>query len=76
MISLNIPGFKQLELSALVCDYNGTLAVDGQLLPGVADGIVRNSLMRFTSYQIRISSLSGEILTPRISSLYHQRIDS
>jgi P-type E1-E2 ATPase len=39
MISLNIPGFKQLELSALVCDYNGTLAVDGQLLPGVADAL-------------------------------------
>jgi soluble P-type ATPase len=37
MISLDIPGFRKLELVHLVSDYNGTLAVDGQLLPGVAD---------------------------------------
>lgn len=37
MIFLDIPGFRKLELVHLVSDYNGTLAVDGQLLPGVAD---------------------------------------
>jgi P-type E1-E2 ATPase len=37
MISINIPGFQPLELSHLVSDYNGTLALDGVLLPGVAD---------------------------------------
>ena len=37
MISFDIPGFRKLELVHLVSDYNGTLAVDGQLLPGVAD---------------------------------------
>lgn len=37
MISIDIPGFKKLELIHLVSDYNGTLALDGQLLPGVAD---------------------------------------
>lgn len=36
MIELNIPGRGQLQLEHLVCDVNGTLALDGQLLEGVA----------------------------------------
>lgn len=39
MIPINIPGFGNLELSYLVSDYNGTLALDGLLLPGVADAL-------------------------------------
>lgn len=37
MINLEIPGFQSLHLKYLVVDFNGTLAVDGELLPGVAD---------------------------------------
>ena len=37
MIELNIPGRGWLQLEHLVCDVNGTLALDGQLL----DGMVR-----------------------------------
>jgi soluble P-type ATPase len=37
MISIDIPGFGKLALEHLVCDYNGTLALDGKLLPGVAE---------------------------------------
>ncbi len=37
MITTEIPGFGRLDLAHLVLDYNGTLAVDGALLPGVAD---------------------------------------
>lgn len=37
MITTDIPGFGRLDLAHLVLDYNGTLAVDGTLLPGVAD---------------------------------------
>jgi P-type E1-E2 ATPase len=36
MIELNIPGRGVIELEHLVCDVNGTLALDGQLLEGVA----------------------------------------
>ena len=36
MIELNIPGHGRLQLHHLVCDVNGTLAVDGQLLEGLA----------------------------------------
>ncbi len=39
MIELNIPGRGLLELEHLVCDVNGTLAVDGQLLDGLAKKI-------------------------------------
>ncbi|MFN2212720.1 MAG: HAD family hydrolase [Anaerolineales bacterium] len=35
MIELNIPGRDQFELEHLVCDVNGTLAVDGKLQDGV-----------------------------------------
>lgn len=37
MIELEIPGFGLLALSHLVSDYNGTLAVDGALIPGVRE---------------------------------------
>ena len=36
MISVEIPGKRRLELSHLVLDMNGTLALDGKLLDGVA----------------------------------------
>jgi soluble P-type ATPase len=35
MIQIAIPGFGRLEIAHLVLDFNGTLAVDGQLVPGV-----------------------------------------
>ncbi|RLE16747.1 MAG: ATPase P [Acidobacteria bacterium] len=37
MIEMEIPGFGEIRLKSLVMDYNGTLAVGGQLLPGVAE---------------------------------------
>lgn len=37
MIDLDIPTFGRLKLSYLVADYNGTMAKDGILLPGVSD---------------------------------------
>jgi soluble P-type ATPase len=38
MIELNVPGRGTLKLNYLVCDVNGTLALDGKLLDGVARG--------------------------------------
>jgi soluble P-type ATPase len=31
MIDVEIPGFGRLELTDVICDFNGTLAVDGKL---------------------------------------------
>ena len=39
MLTVDIPGFGPLSLHHLVSDYNGTLALDGQLLPGVAEAL-------------------------------------
>ena len=36
MIELNIPGRGQIQINHLVSDVNGTLALDGRLLDGVA----------------------------------------
>ncbi|GAB6172326.1 HAD family hydrolase [Paradesulfitobacterium aromaticivorans] len=41
MLEVNIPGRESLSIKALVLDYNGTLAVDGVLLDGVREQIVR-----------------------------------
>lgn len=37
MLRLEVPGASPFLLEHLVLDYNGTLAVDGELLPGVAE---------------------------------------
>lgn len=39
MLSISIPGFADLRLAELVCDFNGTLARDGRLLPGVPEAL-------------------------------------
>lgn len=54
MISIDIPGFKKLELAHLVSDYNGTLALDGVLLPGVAD------LLKSLSGSLRIHVVTAD----------------
>ncbi len=38
-VCAEVPGFGTLIVRHLVVDYNGTLAVDGKLLPGVAEQI-------------------------------------
>ena len=37
MLEVEIPGFGRVRLEHLVSDYNGTLSVDGKLLPGIRD---------------------------------------
>jgi P-type E1-E2 ATPase len=39
MIEINVPGWKALELEHLICDVNGTLAIDGKLLEGLVKEI-------------------------------------
>jgi soluble P-type ATPase len=40
MLKIPIPGHRELELEHLVLDYNGTLACDGELIPGVKEALV------------------------------------
>jgi len=37
MLNFSIPGHKDLNLSHLVLDYNGTLALDGEMIAGVRE---------------------------------------
>ncbi len=46
MIEIEIPGFQRLQLAHLVLDYNGTLAVNGDLIDGV---------------KFRLSELAGDL---------------
>ncbi|MEE4358748.1 MAG: ATPase P [Desulfococcaceae bacterium] len=39
MIEIDVPGYKKLQIRYLVLDFNGTLAVDGHLLPGVRNAL-------------------------------------
>lgn len=32
---IEIPNFKTLDIKHIVCDYNGTIAKDGSVLPGI-----------------------------------------
>lgn len=41
MLVVEIPGGEPLRLATLLLDYNGTLALDGVLLPGVAERLER-----------------------------------
>ena len=41
MLEFPIPGYRHLKIAHLVLDYNGTLAVDGEPLPGVAAALTR-----------------------------------
>jgi soluble P-type ATPase len=43
MISVDIPGWGPIRLEYIVLDYNGTLAVDGILVDGVAQRLQRLS---------------------------------
>ncbi|MFP4226012.1 MAG: HAD family hydrolase [Desulfobacterales bacterium] len=40
---IEIPGYGELALNHLVMDYNGTLAVDGKLIDGVKDALIKLS---------------------------------
>lgn len=41
MVTIDIPNFGRLELAHAVLDFNGTLACDGTLLPGVDNRLRR-----------------------------------
>jgi P-type E1-E2 ATPase len=51
MIELNIPGRGIFQIEYLVCDVNGTLALDGKLIPGVKS-LIRKIQDRLKVYLI------------------------
>lgn len=73
MIELNIPGRGALQLEHLVCDVNGTLAVDGRLL----DGMVRQLTGlrdRLTLHLVTADTLGKQALIDRQLNLQSVRV--
>jgi len=58
MISLDIPGFGHLALEHLVLDYNGTLAFEGRLIPGVAE-MIRSLAASLTIHVLTADTRGG-----------------
>jgi len=61
MLSVKIPGFGPLTLEHLVLDYNGTLAVDGLLIPGVKDAL--NVLAEVVTVHVVTADTFGKAAT-------------
>jgi len=40
MIQVQIPGWRDLNIDAVLIDFNGTLAVDGKLVDGMAERLI------------------------------------
>ncbi len=57
MFRLSIPGFKDLSLEHLVADFNGTLAVDGRMLPGLFERL--NALAKVLDIHILTADTYG-----------------
>ena len=57
MITIDIPDFGKYDIEHLVCDFNGTLAEGGSLIPGVADAL--NQLSRTVQVHIVTADTFG-----------------
>ena len=58
MIAVDIPGFGEVKIKYLVCDYSGTLSVDGKLLKGIK-GIL-NSLSEKLEIHVLTADTHGQ----------------
>ena len=61
MLDINIPGAQPLRLTYLILDYNGTLARDGSILPGVAERL--KILAEHLEIHIVTADTFGNVLT-------------
>ena len=59
MLEINIPGQKKLLLEHLVLDFNGTLALDGQIIPGVLNRL--ENLTKTLSVHILTADTHGNV---------------
>jgi soluble P-type ATPase len=59
MLEIDIPGYKKLVLAFLVLDYNGTIACDGRLIPGVRERL--EELAKSVSIHILTADTFGSV---------------
>ena len=75
MIELNIPGRGLIQLEHLVCDVNGTLAVDGQLAEGLPR-ILTNLSDRLELHLLTADTHGRQDLIDRQLNLRAKRIET
>ena len=61
MIKIQLPGRKTLELKHLVMDFNGTMACDGELLPGI--DIILEKLSKSLTIHVITADTFGDAQT-------------
>lgn len=61
MIIYEIPGRGNIEIQNIIFDYNGTIAVDGQLIEGVKDLI--NQLSKSVNIYILTADTYGSVIS-------------
>jgi len=66
MIEIDIPGYRTLAIEHIVFDYNGTLAVDGEVIPGVKEAL--RSLAERLTIHILTADTFGKVKS-RLSDL-------
>ena len=59
MLEIDIPGYRKLALVFLALDYNGTIACDGRLMPGVRDRL--EALSKSLSIHILTADTFGSV---------------
>jgi soluble P-type ATPase len=57
MLEIDIPGFGLMKLEHLLCDYTGTLSIDGKIIPGVRERL--NILARILSVHVVTADTFG-----------------
>jgi len=57
MMIIDIPGYIRLDIKHVVCDFNGTIAVDGKLIDGVRDII--NELSEHIEFHVITADTYG-----------------
>jgi P-type E1-E2 ATPase len=57
MMIIDIPGYIRLEIKHVVCDYNGTIAVDGKLIDGVRE--IMNELSKDIKFHVITADTYG-----------------
>ena len=61
MLEIDIPGRGTFGIRHVVCDYNGTIAVDGHLIEGVASRI--REITEFAQVSVLTADTFGTVRT-------------
>lgn len=58
-MKINVPGWEEFEIKHIVSDYNGTIALDGKFVKGVADLI--NNLSKDIRFHVITADSFGSV---------------